>query len=120
VPRYVDGYVIPIKKTRLAFYRRMARKAGKVWKDHGALGYMESVGDDLKVSFALPFPKLAKVRSGETVLFSFIIYRSRKHRDQVNARVMKDPRLDAMMDPKAMPFDAKRMAYGGFSVMVDL
>jgi uncharacterized protein YbaA (DUF1428 family) len=118
--RYVDGFVIPIKKRNLAAYRRIAQKAGKVWQDHGALAYMECVGDDLKAPFALPFPKLAKAKAGETVLFSFIVYQSRAQRDRVNAKVMKDPRLAAMMDPKAMPFDCKRMAYGGFKVLVDL
>lgn len=120
MPRYVDGYVIPIPKRNLAAYRRMAQLAGKVWKNHGALEYMECVGEDLKAPFALPFPKLAKTKPGETVVFSLIVYKSKKHRDRVNAKVMKDPRLAAMMDPKAMPFDCKRMAYGGFSALVDL
>lgn len=121
MPRYVDGYVIPIPKRNLAAYRRMAAKAGKVWMDHGALEFMECAGDDLKTVFARSFTKLAKTKRGETVLFSFIVYRSRKDRDRVNAKVMKDPRLAAMMNPKApMPFDMKRMAYGGFSALVDL
>lgn len=121
MPRYVDGYVIPIKKRNLAAYRRMAHQAGKVWMDHGALEYMECTGEDLKTSFAKSFTKLAKAKPRETVLFSFIVYQSRKHRDRVNAKVMKDPRLAAMMDPKAkMPFDMKRMTYGGFKAIVDL
>jgi uncharacterized protein YbaA (DUF1428 family) len=120
MPRYVDGFVIPVPKRKLAAYRRMARIGGKVWKDHGALAYMECTGEDLKASFGLPFPRLAKTRPGETVVFSFIVYQSRKHRDRVNARVMKDPRLLPLMDPKKMPFDPKRMAYGGFMAMVDL
>ena len=119
MPRYVDGFVIPVAKRKLAAYLRMARLGGKVWKDHGALEYMECVGDDLKASFALPFTKLARTRPGETVVFSFIVYKSRAHRDRVSAKVMQDPRLAAMMDPKAMPFDMKRMAYGGFKAIVD-
>jgi uncharacterized protein YbaA (DUF1428 family) len=116
---YVDGYVLPVPKKNLAAYRRIARKAGKVWRDHGALEYRECVGDDLNVKFGLPFPKLVKPRPGETVLFSWIVYRSRTHRDRVNAKVMKDPRLATMMGTEAMPFDCKRMAYGGFKVVVD-
>lgn len=119
MPKYVDGFVLPVPKRNLAAYRRMAQKAGKVWRDHGALDYMECVGDDLKCAFARPFPKLAKTKPGETVVFSYIVYKSRAHRDRVNARVMKDPRLASMMDPKAMPFDCKRMAYGGFKVIVE-
>lgn len=118
--RYVDDFVIPIPKRNLTAYRRMAQAAGKVWKDHGALEYMECYGDDLKAPFALPFPKLVKTKAGQTVVFSFIVFKSRSHRDRVNARVMKDPRLEKMMDPKAMPFDVKRMAYGGFKAVVDL
>ena len=120
MPRYVDGFVIPVPKRKLAAYRRMARIGGKVWKDHGALEYFECVGDDLKSSFTLPFTKMAKTKPGETVVFSFIVYKSRKDRDRVNAKVMKDPRLLPLMDPKKMPFDCKRMAYGGFKAMVDL
>ena len=121
MPRYVDGYVIPIKKRNLAAYRRLAFKCGKVWMDHGALGFMECAGEDLKTKFARSFTKLAKTKPGETVLFSFIVYQSRKDRDRVNAKVMKDPRLAAMMNPEAkMPFDMKRMTYGGFSTLVDL
>jgi uncharacterized protein YbaA (DUF1428 family) len=118
--RYVDGFVIPIPKKSLRSYRRMARKAGVVWKSHGALEYRECVGEDLKSKFGLPFPRLTRLKPGETVLFSWIVYRSRSHRDKVNAKVMKDPRLAKMMDPKAMPFDTKRMTYGGFEVLVDL
>ena len=118
--RYVDGFVIPMPKKNLESYRKMARKAGEVWKDHGALEYRECVGDDLKSKFGLPFPRMTKVKAGETVLFSWIVYRSRSHRDKVNKKVMKDPRLAKMMDPKNQPFDMKRMAYGGFEVLVDL
>ncbi|MGH7662776.1 MAG: DUF1428 domain-containing protein [Gemmatimonadaceae bacterium] len=116
--RYVDGFVLPIPKKNVAAYRRMARKAGKVWREHGALEFCECAGDDLKVKMGVPFTRLAKVKPGETVFFSFIVYRSRSHRDRVNAKVMKDPRLAKMeMD---MPFDIKRMAYGGFRAVVDM
>jgi uncharacterized protein YbaA (DUF1428 family) len=116
---YVDGFVLPIPKRHVKAYRRIARQAGKVWREHGALEYRECVGDDLKTTMGTAFPRLAKARAGETVCFSWIVYRSRAHRDRVNARAMKDPRLEKMMkDP--MPFDMKRMAYGGFRVLVDL
>jgi uncharacterized protein YbaA (DUF1428 family) len=117
--RYVDGFVLPVPKKNLAAYKRMSAKAGKVWRDHGALDYKECVGDDLKVKFGMPFPKMIKPKSGETVVFSYIVYKSRKHRDTVNAKVMADPRIADMCDPKAMPFDCKRMVYGGFKVLVD-
>ena len=100
-------------------YRRIARRAGRIWRDHGALEYRECVGDDLKTGMGVPFPRLAKAKPGETVCFSWIVYRSRAHRDRVNARVMKDPRMAKMMN-LPMPFDMKRMAYGGFKVIVDL
>ena len=117
--QYVDGFVLPVPKKKLQAYRRMAQKAGRVWRDHGALDYKECVGDDLNVKFGVRFPRLAKLKPGETVFFSWIVFKSRAHRDRVNAKVMKDPRLAKMMDPKAMPFDVKRMAYGGFKVLVD-
>src|SRR5688500_7455897 len=110
--RYVDGFVMPLPTKKLKEYRQMARKAGKVWREHGALEYLECVGDDLKTKMGVPFPRLAKVKPGETVVFSWIVYKSRGHRNRVNAKVMKDPRMKAMMDPKTMPFDVKRMAYG--------
>lgn len=116
---YVDGFVIPIPKKNLQAYRRMSAKAGKVWRDHGALEYRECVGDDLNMKMGVPFPRLAKSKTNETVVFSWIVYKSRAHRDAVNAKVMKDPRLGSMMDGKKMPFDIKRMAYGGFKVFVD-
>lgn len=118
--RYVDGYVLAIPRKKLETYRRMAAKAGKVWREHGALEYRECAGDDLKVKWGMPFPKVVKARTGETVVFSWIVFKSRAHRDRVNAKVMKDPRLAEMMDPKSMPFDMKRMVYGGFEVLVDL
>ncbi|HEY5552550.1 MAG TPA: DUF1428 domain-containing protein [Opitutaceae bacterium] len=121
MPRYVDGFVIPIRTSKLASYRTMAAKAGRIWKEHGALEYLEAVGDDLKIKgMVMTFPKMAATKAGETVLFSFIVYKSRKHRDSVNKKVMADPRLRAMMDPKDAPFDFKRMAYGGFKAIVDL
>lgn len=116
---YVDGFVIPLPKKNLNAYRRLAQKAGKVWRDHGALDFKECVGDDLNVKMGLPFPRGIKIKPGETVLFSYIVFKSRANRDRVNAKVMKDPRLAKMMDPKAMPFDAKRMMYGGFKTIVE-
>jgi len=115
---YVDGFVLVVPKKKLPAYVKLARKASKVWREHGALAYRECVGDDLKVKMGLPFPKLAKARAGETVIFSWISYKSRAHRDKVNAKVMKDKRLFEGM-PKEMPFDMKRMAYGGFKTLVE-
>lgn len=117
---YVDGFVLTVPKKNLAAYRRMAKKSGKIWREYGALEYQECVGDDLNVKFGVPFPRLAKAKPSETVVFSWIVYKSREHRDRVNAKVMKDPRLAGMCDSKSMPFDMKRMAYGGFKVLVDL
>jgi uncharacterized protein YbaA (DUF1428 family) len=116
--KYVDGYVLPVPKKNLAAYRRLAQKAGKIWRDHGALEFRECVGDDLNVKFGVPFPRIVKPKPGETVVFSWIVFRSRAHRDRVNAKVMKDPRLATMADATKMPFDCKRMAYGGFKVLV--
>jgi uncharacterized protein YbaA (DUF1428 family) len=116
---YIDGFVIPLPKKNVNAYRRMAQKAGRVWRDHSALEFRECVGDDLNIKIGLPFPRGIKTTPGETVLFSYIVYKSRAHRDRVNARVMKDPRLANMMDPKAMPFDVKRMMYGGFKTIVE-
>jgi len=118
MPLYVDGYVLPVPKKNVQAYRRIAQKAGKIWRKHGALEFRECVGDDLRVKGFVPFPRLARVKPGETVLFSWIVYRSRAHRDRVNAKVMKDPRI-AKMGPAKMPFDVRRMAYGGFKVLVD-
>lgn len=116
---YVDGFVLPVPKKKLAAYRTMARKAGKVWREHGALEFRECVADDVKPGKRTSFPQSVKLKRGETVFFSFIVYKSRAHRDRVNAKVMKDPRLSSMGDIKNMPFDAGRMIYGGFKVMVD-
>jgi len=115
---YVDGFVIAVPKKNMPAYRRMSQKAGKIWKEHGALEYRECAGDDLNIKFGLPFPKMMKLKAGETPVFSWIVYKSRAHRDSVNAKVMKDPRLKG--SEKSMPFDIKRMAYGGFKVLVDL
>lgn len=118
--RYVDGYVLPVPKKNVQAYRRLAEKAGKIWREHGALEYRECTGNDLKVKYGVPFPRLAKAKPGETVVFSWIVFKSRAHRDRVNAKVMKDPRITAMGDHKSMPFDVKRMAYGGFKILVDV
>jgi uncharacterized protein YbaA (DUF1428 family) len=115
---YVDGFVLPVPKKNIAAYRRMAQKACKIWKEYGALDYQECVGDDLNVKMGLPFPKGIKSKPGETVVFSYIVYKSRAHRDSVNKKIMKDPRIAAMCDPKNMPFDCKRMIYGGFKTLV--
>ena len=117
--RYVDGFVVPVPKKKLNAYRRMAQTAGKVWRDHGALEFCECVADDVKVGKRTSFPRSVKRKPGETVVFSWIAFKSRAHRERVNAKVMKDKRLKKMMDPKAMPFDGKRMIYGGFKVIVD-
>ena len=120
--RYIDGFVIPIPKRKVEEYRRIAQKAGKIWMEHGALEYIESVGDDLAPKgIVATFPKRTRLQRGETVAFSFIAYKSRAHRDRVNAKVMKDPRmLKIMNDGAEMPFDMKRMTYGGFKAIVDL
>lgn len=117
--KYVDGFVIPLPTKNVEAYRRIARKAGKIFKELGALEYRECVGDDLKVKMGLPFAETVKAKRNETVVFSWIVYKSRAHRDAVNAKVMKDPRLLKMMEQGAMPFDVSRMAYGGFKVIVD-
>jgi len=115
---YVDGFIVPVPKKKLDAYRRLARKAGKVWREHGALDFKECVADDVKKNKWTSFPRSVKLKPGETVVFSWITYRSRAHRDKVNAKVMKDKRLADMMDMKSMPFDGKRMIYGGFKVFV--
>jgi len=118
--RYVDGFVVPVPEKNLKQYRSIAQKAGKIWKEHGALEYIEAVGDDLENSFGVPFTKAVKLKEGEIPLFSFIVYKSRADRDKVNKKVMEDPRLKKMMDGGSMPFEVKRMVYGGFKVLVDL
>ena len=117
---YVDGYVLSLPKKNLQAYRRMAQKAGKIWREHGALDYKECVSEDLKkTQWSVPFSRMMKLKTGETVIFAYIVFKSRAHRDRVNAKVMKDPRLAAGMEDKPMPFDMKRMVYGGFKVLVD-
>jgi uncharacterized protein YbaA (DUF1428 family) len=115
--RYVDGYVIPIQKRKVKDYLRMAKLGAKLWKEYGALEYYECVGDDLKAQWGMPFTRLARLKRGETVVFSFVVFRSRRHRDRVNARVMKDPRLNGP-EMQKMPFDMKRFAYGGFETLI--
>jgi uncharacterized protein YbaA (DUF1428 family) len=114
---YVDGFVVPVPKKKLGDYRRLARKAGKIWMEYGALEYRECVGDDVPVGKVTSFTRSVKLKAGEVVVFSWIVYKSRAQRTRVNAKVMKDPRL-AAMNPKDMPFDAKRMIYGGFKTFV--
>ena len=118
--RFVDGFVLPIPKKNAAAYRRMASKAGKIWREHGALEVRECMAADVKPGRYTSFPQSVKLKAGEAVWFSWIVFKSRKHRDRVNARVMKDQRLASMMDPENMPFDGKRMIFGGFEVRVDL
>jgi uncharacterized protein YbaA (DUF1428 family) len=117
---YVDGFLVPVPKKKVADYRRMAAKAGKIWREHGALEFRECIADDVTWGKRTSFPRSVKQKNGETVFFSYIVYKSRADRDRINAKVMKDKRLAKMMDPKAMPFDAKRMIFGGFKTVVDL
>ena len=116
--RYVDGFVLAVPRRNIDAYRRMASMSAKIWREHGALEFRECVGDDMAVKMGMPFPRMMKIKPNETVIFSWITFKSRAHRDSVNAKVMKDPRLSDM-DPKSMPFDMKRMAYGGFKILVD-
>jgi len=118
--RYVDGFVVPVPKKNLASYRRMARKAGAIWREHGALEFTECVADDVKPGKRTSFPQAVRLKPDEVVVFSWIVYASRAQRDRVNKKVMADPRLAAMMNPKALPFDGKRMFWGGFKTMVEL
>lgn len=119
MPKYVDGFVVPLPKKKIAAYTRIAKKASRIWKEHGALEYFECLGDDLNIPMAMPFPKGIKAKPDETIVFAYIVYKSRAHRDKVNAAVMKDPRINQMCDPKDMPFDCKRMLYGGFKTIVE-
>ena len=119
--KYVDGFLLPLPRRKIEAYRRISSRAGKVWLDHGALEYRECSGDDLNSKMGVSFRRRARSKPAETVVFSWIVYKSRAHRDRVNARVMKDPRMAKMMaDPASMPFDVKRMSYGGFRGIVDL
>lgn len=117
--RYVDGYVLPVPKKNMAAYTRMAKGGAKLWKKHGALEYFECIGDDLTTKMGVTFPKQMKSKGSETIVFSFIVFKSRKHRDAVNEKVMKDPALSALMMGVKMPFDCQRMVYGGFKVLVE-
>jgi uncharacterized protein YbaA (DUF1428 family) len=116
---YVDGFVVPVPKRKLEAYRRLARRAGKVWKEYGALEYREYIADDVKWGKRTSFPRSVKQKPGETVMFSYIVYKSRAQRDRINAKVMKDPRLADMMEIKTLPFDAKRMIFGGFKLLLE-
>jgi uncharacterized protein YbaA (DUF1428 family) len=118
--KYVDGFVLPLPKKNLEAYRRISQKAGKIWKEYGALEYVECIGDDVKPGKLTSFPQSVKLKAGETVVFAWIVYKSRAHRDRVNKKVMKDPRMNAMMGPDSMPFDAKRMIFGGFKTLLEL
>jgi uncharacterized protein YbaA (DUF1428 family) len=117
---YVDGYVVPVPKANVEAYREMARRAGKIWREHGALQYRECLADDVKPGEHTSFPKAVKLEPEETVVFSWIVFESRARRDDINAKVMADPRLADLMNPKKLPFDGKRMFWGGFEVFVDL
>ena len=117
---YVDGFVVPVPEGRLEAYLDMARAAGKIWREHGALEFRECVADDVKVGEVTSFPRSVQVEEGETVVFSWIVFESREHRDRVNAEVMKDSRLEEMMEREDMPFDSRRMIYGGFRVAVEV
>jgi uncharacterized protein YbaA (DUF1428 family) len=118
--KYVDGFVVPVPKAKLEAYRRMAQDAGKVWREHGALAFTECVADDVKPGEVTSFPQSVRLEPDETVVFAWIVYESREQRDRVNEQVMKDPRITENMDPKAMPFDGKRMFWGGFEVLVEV
>lgn len=120
MPGYVDGFLLPLPKKNLDTYRRMARKVGKIWMEHGALGYTECVGDDVPPGKLTSFPLSVKLKKTETVVFSWASYRSRKHRDQVMKKVMADPRMQALMSKGSMPFDGQRMVWGGFKKIVEL
>lgn len=117
---YIDGFVLPLPKTNLDSYRKMAAKYGAIWREHGALEFRESIAEDVKPGKLTSFPQSVNLEADETVVFSWIVYKSRAHRDEVNEKVMKDPRMADMMKPETMPFDGKRMIYGGFEMIVDL
>lgn len=116
---YVDGFVVPVPKDNLAAYRSLARRAGKIWREHGALQYVECVADDVKPGKRTSFPQAVKLKPEEVVVFSWIVYKSRRERDRINKLVMADPRLADMMDPKSLPFDGKRMFFGGFKPIIE-
>lgn len=116
--QYIDGFVLPVPKKNLRAYKKMASGAAKIWMEHGALAYYECVGEEMKPKFGVPFPKLAKAKAGETVVFAYIVYKNKAHRNRVNKAVMGDKRINELCDPKNMPFDVRRMGYGGFEVLV--
>jgi len=116
---YVDGYLLPLPKKNLKAYKGLAKKASKIWREHGALSYCEAVADDIGVKWGFPFTKLLKLKRGETAVFAYIVYKTRAHRDRVNAKVMSDPRLNDMCNPDSMPFDCARMSMGGFKAIVE-
>ena len=117
---YVDGFLLAVPTKKLTAYRRLSRLACKIWMEHGALAYKECVGDDLHPKMSITFPKLLKLKKGETAVFSWIVYKSRRDRDRILPKVMADKRLENSVDPKNPPFDMKRMSYGGFKMLVDL
>ncbi|WP_374583141.1 DUF1428 domain-containing protein [Pseudoduganella sp.] len=117
---YVDGFLVPVPKDKMEAYLDMSRKCGKVWREHGALQYRETVADDVKVGVHTSFPQAVKLEEGEVVVFSWIVYESRAERDRINEAVMADPRLKEMMDPASMPFDGKRLIFGGFEMLIDM
>lgn len=117
--KYIDGFVTPVPRRKLEAYRALAKKAGKLFREHGALEFRECVVEDPRTPMGIPFPRLARLKPGETVMFSWIVFKSRAHRDKVNRKIMADPRMLALCDPKDTPFDVKRMAYGGFQVLVE-
>jgi len=116
---YVDGFITPVPRRKLKVYRALAKKAGKLFREHGALEFRECVVEDPRSPMGIPFPRLARLKPNETVMFSWIVFKSRAHRDKVNRNIMADPRMHALCDPNDMPFDVKRMAYGGFKVLVE-
>jgi uncharacterized protein YbaA (DUF1428 family) len=118
--QYIDGFIVPVPKRKVQAYRRMSQKAGKIWREYGALDYRECIADDVAMGKVTSFPRSVKLKPGETVAFSWIVYKSRTQRDRINAKVMADPRLKSMMNPKTLPFDGKRMFYGGFTTLVHL
>lgn len=118
--RYVDGFVLPVPRSKVDEYRRIARKVGRIWREHGALEYVECIADDVKPGKRTSFPRAVKLREDEVVWFSWIAYRSRRDRDRVNAKVMKDPRLASLFGPGAMPFDGKRLIWGGFKAVIEM
>jgi uncharacterized protein YbaA (DUF1428 family) len=117
---YVDGFVVPVPKSNIGKYEEMSRKCGEIWREHGALEFRETIADDVKPGKLTSFPQSVDLKDDETVVFSWIVYESRKHRDEVNDKVMKDPRMAQMMSPETLPFDGKRMIYGGFEMMVEM